>query len=102
LCQIITGFTETDDFVNAKIPRKDALVKKPSKMRGSCLERVFLKCLCRSAIYFVLFLAIGAHSTLDGAVLREKFDSVDDNSGNERIATLKDHPEPAGNWDDRV
>jgi len=27
LCQIITGFTETDDFVNVKIPRKEALVK---------------------------------------------------------------------------
>src|SRR5437667_5721955 len=39
---------------------------------------------------------------LDGAMLREKFDAVADNSGNERIATLKDHPEPAGNWHHRV
>ena len=85
-----------------KILRKETLVKNLENDRLMSTERVFLKCLCRSAIYFVLFLAIGAHSTLDSAVLREKFDAVDDNSGSERIATLKDHPEPAGNWHDRV
>src|SRR5438128_10493739 len=96
------GFHRDRRLRQRENPAQGGACKKPSKTRCSCPERVFLKCLCRSAIYFVLFLAIGAHSTLDGAMLREKFDAVDDNSGNERFATLKDHPEPAGNWHHRV